>query len=394
MSNRAFRHAAIGAAGLIVILLLAAFFLESSSERFPVVVVGTFCLTLAGLGCLIGLRHARNPIGWLMLGSAFFITLVLFSVAYGRYAVAHLGVLARPDLVASIALWAGIPGFGLLIFVFLTFPTGRLLSPRWRWVAWLGGTAIVMGVLALMLRPGPIPNVTQLDNPLGVASLERAASIAEHAGGNLLTIVALAAIVSLFLRLRRSRGLERQQMKWFVFSVAMFPVFFGLSAAVSVVDHSENQVAGFLINMLGLLLIPLSMGVGILRHRLYDIDVVINRTLVYGTLSGISAGVYLGLVVLLQRLLEPLTSDSDLAIAASTLAVAALFRPLRSRLQTFIDRRFYRQKYDAAKTLTAFSVRLRDQVDLDSLKNELVGVIGATMQPAHASVWLRGEVPS
>jgi len=199
MSNRAFRHAAIGAAGLIVILLLAAFFLESPSERFPVVVVGTFCLTLAGLGCLIGLRHARNPIGWLMLGSAFFITLVLFSVAYGRYAVAHLGVLARPDLVASIALWAGI---------------------------------------------------------------------------------------------RRLRGLERQQMKWFVFSVAMFPVFFGLSAAV------------------------------------------------------------------------------------------------------FIDRRFYRQKYDAAKTLTAFSVRLRDQVDLGSLKNELVGVIGATMQPAHASVWLRGEVPS
>lgn len=178
-------------------------------------------------------------------------------------------------------------------------------------------------------------------------------------------------------------------------SIAILGVWLTTTAAVGAVvtakrsDTSEEEWAGFLVIVAGLLFVPVSMGIGILRHRLYDIDVVVNRALVYGSLTAILAGLYTGSVVLLQRLLQPITPDSDLAVAASTLAVAALFRPARSQVQTFIDQRFYRRKYDASKTLRDFSSQLRDQVDLDSLTRELVGVVSSTMQPSHASVWLR-----
>jgi hypothetical protein len=182
---------------------------------------------------------------------------------------------------------------------------------------------------------------------------------------------------------------ERQQMKWFVTAVSIFPILFVVSQFVDQVGDSEDDYLGFIVIVVALLLIPVSMGVGILKHRLYDIDVVVNRVLVYGALTGILGAAYLGIVVVLQRFADSFTRDSDLAIAGSTLVVAALFRPLRVRVQAFIDRRFYRRKYDAAETLGEFSSRLRDQVDLDSLTQELVDVVGSTMQPAHASVWLR-----
>jgi len=180
-------------------------------------------------------------------------------------------------------------------------------------------------------------------------------------------------------------------MKWFIFAVSLFPVIFLISQFVQALDDSEEEYLGFLVIAAGLLFVPVSMGIGILKHRLYDVDVVLNRALVYGALTGILGVAYLGIVVLLQRLLDPLTRESDLAIAGSTLAVAALFRPLRVRVQTFIDRRFYRRKYDAAGTLGRFSSRLRDEIELDALSEDLISVVGETVQPSHASLWLRSE---
>jgi hypothetical protein len=382
---------AAGAGTVNLFLVLTALWLALGEEKIPVLVVGTWVLVLTGLGGLVATRQSRNPIGWLMQGSGFFVALLLWAEAYGSYGVVH-GALPGYAYIAALALWAGLPGFGLLIFLFLTFPTGTYLSPAWRWLGRAAAAAIVLGIAALAIRPGPIPNVTQLDNPFGIASLRELSRRAETLGGDILGFVALASIVSLFLRFRRSRGVERQQMKWFVFAVAVFPAVFGISALAAMVDKSEEDYLTFLIVMAGLLFVPVAMGVGILRYRLYEIDVIVNRTLVYGVLTAILAASYFGLVVLLRGLLEPATKDSDIAVAASTLAVAGLFQPVRARVQRFIDRRFYRNKYDTAATLRDFSTRLRDQVDLDALGRDLVAVVGTTMQPSHASLWLRREV--
>ena len=203
-----------------------------------------------------------------------------------------------------------------------------------------------------------------------------------------LVVSLLASVASLVVRLRRSRGDERQQIKWFLTAAAVLTLIIGIAPFTFFTPGFPEWA--WPVALLGSLsLIPIAAGVAILKYRLYEIDVIINRTLVYVALTAMLASAYLGIVVVLQRVLEPLTADSDIAIAGSTLAVAALFRPLRTRVQTFIDHRFYRRKYDAAATLSAFSSHLREQVDLDSLGRELVGVVGTTMQPAHASLWLR-----
>jgi hypothetical protein len=197
-------------------------------------------------------------------------------------------------------------------------------------------------------------------------------------------LLALSA-VSLVLRLRRATGVKRQQLKWFVYAVALFALVF----PPSVIVFGDGRLIVFLLP-----LVPASAGIAILRYRLFDIDILINRTLVYGSLTALLAATYLGGVVGLQSVLRALTGQkSQLAVVASTLAIAALFSPLRRRVQAFVDRRFYRRKYDAAKTLEAFNARLREETDLQALSNDLVGVARSTMQPSHASLWLRPEAP-
>jgi hypothetical protein len=255
-------------------------------------------------------------------------------------------------------------------------------------VAWCAGVGITLLFVADGLNPGPLEDYPEIANPYGVDS-----PVLDVLGGVAALALAVAMIgspLSLVLRFRRAGRVERQQIKWLALAGAVAAVTFVI--ALASYEALPAGVADRAI-MLSILMLPVAAGMAILRYRLYDIDVVVNRTLVYGALTATLAAAYLGSVLLLQLALSPLTEASDLAIAGSTLAVAALFRPARTRIQFAVDRRFYRRRYDAARTLERFGVRLRDEVDLETLGGELRGVVADTMQPAHVSLWLRKAAP-
>jgi hypothetical protein len=362
-----------------------------TSDWIPFLVIGLWIGVAGGVGVLVASQRSSNPIGWLFLAIQFLMSGLLLTQAYSEYGVErHPGTLPFPEFAAWLSLWLGLAGMGLFLHVFLHFPDGRLLSPRWRWVRGGATMGLLLGIVGFMVKPGPTDTIPSLDNPFGVRPLEGFSSAIEGVGSFTLFCVAGLTMLSLVLRFKRSHGIERQQLKSFVFAVSLFPVLFIAGNVVGGLEKSEEDYVAFALIMVGLLLIPLSMGAAILRYRLYDIDLVINRTLVYGALTAVLSGIYLGFVFGFQTLLEPFTAESDLAIAGSTLAVAALFRPVRGRVQDFIDRRFYRRKVDKQKTIEEFSSRLRDEVDLDALSSSLVSVVGTTMQPAHVSLWLRG----
>jgi hypothetical protein len=335
-----------------------------------------------GVGALLGHTHPGNPIGWLLLGFGLVASVASFTEQYAHHALVVDTSLPAGNLAAAVGTHIWHPGFGLFVFAFILFPEGRLLSPRWRWMAW--ATVVVYGGLLLS---GPFDKeLLDLNVPAAHPLVHgTAADVGGAVFGALLiaNLVLLAiAAVSLVLRLRRSRGEERLQVKWFCYVVAFVLVTFSVS--VMVVGQGTLGVVLFP-------LIPIAAGISIFKYRLYDIDVVINRTLVYAALTAVLATTYLAIVLLLQFALDPVTSGSSLAVAVSTLAVAALFRPARTRIQATVDRRFYRRRYDAARTLERFATRLREQVDLEALGGELRGVVQETMQPAHVSLWLRGD---
>jgi hypothetical protein len=281
----------------------------------------------------------------------------------------------------------------LIILSFLLFPTGRLPSVRWRPVVLLAVGVAAVHAATAALAPGPLQD-NGIENPAGIESAPALRVIAEVSVLILVLPLMLLSVVSLFARLRRSSGIERQQLKWFAYAAALLATDLLASNTLAVLlGGTGNRIADFvpfLTFVITLSGIPVAMGVAILRHRLYDIDVIINRTLVYGVLTLSLVMVYVGCIVSLQYVLRAMTGgNSQLVIVASTLAIAALFNPLRGRIQSFIDRRFYRKKYDAAKTLEAFSARLRAETDLDDLGDGLVEVVRETVQPAHASLWLR-----
>jgi hypothetical protein len=287
------------------------------------------------------------------------------------------------DFTLWISTWVGTIAYSLIAaFLLLLFPTGRLLSSRWRPALILTVGSVALLVVASMMARD-LDDYERLVNPyaIGGGAVQDILDGVRAVGWILYSISVLLAATSLIVRFRRSRGVERQQMKWMAFAASLL--------LVTQFSWFISEDLARLLSGLVFMAMPIAVCVAILRYRLYDIDLIINRTLVYGVLTAILGLVYFGLVVVLQQVTQPLTPESDLAVAGSTLAVAALFRPARSRVQSFIDRRFYRHKYDAAQALEEFNARLRDEIDLESLRHELLGVVGDTMQPARASLWLR-----
>ena len=291
------------------------------------------------------------------------------------------------ETAAWFSSWTWIP----LVLVptsllLLLFPDGTLPSPRWRPVAWSAGLGITGFVLGNALEAGPLEDFPQIANPYGVDS--PVLGIVGVTGAIVAGSSMIASAVSLVIRMRRAGRVERQQIKWLAYGGAVVVGTICVSGLISIWSATVSIV----IISIALLGLPVFTGIAILRHRLYDIDVVINRTLVYGSLTAMLVALYFGGVATTQAIIQALTGREELpqlAIVASTLVIAALFNPLRRRTQSFIDRRFYRNKYDAAKTLEVFSAKLRDETDLSALSNDLVGVVRETMQPAHVSVWLR-----
>jgi hypothetical protein len=340
----------------------------------------------AVVGALIASRHPGNMIGWLFCGIG--VGGSLMSLARGC-AELWLDGSGVPTIVGETAAWYGDVSWIPVIlpaatFLLLLFPDGRLPSRRWRPVAWSAGLGIALAFIADSLGPGRLSDFPNVENPYAVDS-----PVLEALGG-LAALLLLVAIVgsplSLVLRFRRAGREQRQQIKWLALAGAVAAATF--LVAIVTYELLPDGVADSAI-MLSIVALPVAAGIAILRYRLYDIDVVINRTLVYGALTATLAGAYLGLVLLLQLALSPITEESDLAIAGSTLAVAALFRPARARIQAAVDRRFYRGKYDAQRTLESFSAQLRDEVDLAALGIELNAVVRETLQPSHVSLWLR-----
>ncbi len=349
-------------------------------------------LAFGTTGALIASRLVANPIGWIFCLIGLLIGAGDLAYQYADSALfVSPGSLPAGTSAAVIQNITFTPAFGLLGLALLLFPDGRLPSRRWRpaaMAALVGSVAIAVGYA---LRPGRLDEPFQtVTNPLGAGA--RGLMDAASNLGWLLSAASVAfAAAAMVVRLRRSRGPQRQQLKWIALAAAVAGVVLVANAvswfaAVEGISQLRLAVVG-----LAFAGFPIAAGFAVLRYRLYEIDVVINRALVYGGLTATLAASYLGLVVLLELVLSPVTAKSDLAIAGSTLAVAALFRPARTRIQEAVDRRFYRRKYDAQRTLEAFSSRLRDEVDLRALSSELSGVVRETLQPAHVSLWLRQE---
>jgi MFS family permease len=355
-----------------------------------IVAIATLIAAFSVVGALIASHRPENPIGWIFLTVGFFYGLLIAADEYAIYALlTNPGSLPLGAEASWLGQWIWAPGLGLiLVFLPLLFPDGHPPSHRWRPVAWLGGLSIGLAVVssAILLWPERGPAlVTGDESPSHVVQV-----LVVFVASPLMLLAGVGAVISLFVRFRWARGDGRQQIKWFASAAALTLVWilvFGQSTL--------RGLPGVIVDLSALVVIPsipIATGIAILRYRLYDIDRIINRTLVYGALTAMLVALYFGGIVVLQRIFVILTGQqSTLAVVASTLAIAALFVPLRRKVQGFVDRRFYRKKYDARKTLEAFSAKLRDETDLEALNSELVGVVRETMQPAHVSLWLRPE---
>jgi hypothetical protein len=377
-------------AGLAVTALVTGLVFRAANGSLPTLTDESWLLIplavgLPIVGAAIARRQPRHPIAWIFIGSGLGAGLAMFTYEYGHYAlITKPGSVPLAVAVAWVSEWMWTTGaIPLLTFGLLLFPDGHLPSRRWRPIAWLAGATMAMFTLGSAVQPGLMPGYPDIPNPVGIEAarlLQVLASLSQVC----LLVVVVGSAASILVRFRRARGLERQQLKWLAYAVVVATVALVLAsrqwAGWAVAEVVALVAVGF---------IPVAIGIAILRYRLFDIDRLISRTLTYGLLTALLAGVYATGVFVAGRLLNPATGDSALAVAASTLAVAALFQPLRRRIQRLVDRRFNRSRYDAARTVEAFSGRLREEIDLDSLSAELLAVVDQAMQPAQASLWLR-----
>ncbi|HVM20386.1 MAG TPA: hypothetical protein VM307_10535 [Egibacteraceae bacterium] len=350
----------------------------------------------AAVGALILVRQPGNTVGRIMAASGLIALTQSLLWRYAEYA--STGV-ALPLVVpaAWLAGWIFVPMFALFIVLLpLYFPGGRLPSPRWRPVLWATAALTALMSFYLATAPGPLEDLP-VDNPMVLPITRRMTSVMDRIGGDESMIVAflllgIAAWGSLVLRYRRSAGTERLQLKWFVWSVGMFLAYMLVSAVI--VEGLLGVQASTAVDLIGLAMmlgVPVSIGVAVLRYRLFEIDRIVSRTLAYAALTLLLAGIYLGAVTTLTALTAPLTGESPIAVAAATLLAAAAFGPARRRIQAAVDRRFNRSRYDAQQTVEGFAARMRDQVDIDDLSAELRFVATQALQPTSAALWLRPE---
>ena len=350
--------------------------------------MGAFAgVVFSGLGAAIALRQPRNSVGWIFLVSGVFSPLLEAAGEYASYAL-----LEREATLpgAAWAVWLTELAFSLSVaplvtYVLLVFPDGRLPSARWRPAAWYAVSALVVWTAAATLAFTSVGYGLSLPNPvwfgLGI-SLDQSGR--QTARAILLAPAVILSGAAFVQRFRTSQGVERQQLKWVAYAATIVVISVVL---LPVASPGQKQLE--IVKQLAVMTVPVASAIAILRYHLYDIDALIKRTLVYGSLSATLAVLYVSAIVLSQQLLRGFTGGSDISVAASTLLVVALFQPIRTRVQDFVDRRFYRSRYDAARTIDAFSGRLRGDVDLDSVRADLIGVVHDTIHPAHASVWLR-----
>jgi hypothetical protein len=339
------------------------------------------------VGALVASRRPRNWVGWILLADGLLWTFGAVLDSYRVYGLARPGSVPFSGVVHALGQWLWVPAVGLFaVYLILLFPDGRLPSRRWRPLAWFSGAVMVL-LSAGIGKPFGLEQYPWVSDALPVVLA-------------LLPLCILASAVSLVLRYRRAGTEVREQIKWVAFAAlfvgVQFVIDIGASLLLVLMTASGREPAWLaLLDQVGFIMfagVPIAVGIAVLKYRLYDIDVIINRALVYGSLTATLVALYFGGILVLQRLFVALTGQqSTLAVVASTLAIAALFNPLRRRIQGFVDRRFYRRKYDASKTLETFSAKLRDATDLEALSGDLKAVVGETMQPEHVSLWLRPD---
>jgi hypothetical protein len=367
--------------------------LTSSVINYAIAVL--FVVSFQTVGAVIAARRPENPIGWVFCGMALALLAAVFFGNYAQYAlVTEPGSLPAALTAAWVGNWIWLVALAPLGFFLLLFPDGSPPSPRWRWVVRLQAAALGCWFVSQAFKPGPMINsgYESLDNPYG---LERAGGLLGTVGSVsalVLLVTVLLSAFSIVVRFRRSGEDERRQIQWVAYAGALVALFLVLQTAAEA-TLSETWFLVEILNLglvVALTTVPIAAGLAILKYRLYDIDLIINRTIVYGLLTASLALVYAGSVVALGGLVFGATGrSSQIVVVASTLAVAALFGPFRRRIQEAIDRRFYRSRYDAKETLAAFGARLSEGTDLGSLSADLLGVVDETVRPAHAALWLR-----
>ena len=364
---------------------------ETSPWHFYTVTSLILIVTLPGIGWLVATRRPENRIGWMLLAVGFFLALGGFSVTYAEHGLINdPGSLPLADLMSWLKLMTWQPGFVLLILLLLVFPDGRLPSRRWVPIVWIAGIAFVLMVvpqaIAFWRYQGPLLVPFNVATPASDPA-PAIAGLLQGVGLILCLVVAVASAAAVIVRFRRSAGAEHLQIKWFASAAAVeFAAIFIMSAPPpAVVPPPFDVVLAIVVAPL----IPVAIAIAILRYRLYDIDRIISRTVSYGAVTGILALVFVGTILVSQTILASFFRGSSVAVAASTLVVAALFQPLRRRVQAVVDRRFNRSRYDAERTAAAFGARLRDEVDLANLQAEMRQVVAATVAPVTVGLWIR-----
>jgi hypothetical protein len=350
-----------------------------------------FATAYGGVGALLVYRRPRNRVGWVLFASGMSSAVQVLVEEYAIYGIVGRTTPLPGALIAGwLESWLWLVGVTLIVtYALLLFPDGSLAGPRWRIVGWAAAADLLAGLAGLAFAGGPLNNAPFADNPFPLlGELGHSLFFASFMG---LTLLALASALSLVVRYRRATGVERQQLKWLALEAVLIAIAVCITALAQAFAPSFKPAQVLFIGVLALL--PIAIGIAVLRYRLYDIDVLINRALVYGATTAAIGGAFFVGIVVLQAVLRPITGGSELAVAASTLLCFALFQPVRRRTQATVDRRFYRARYDAARTLDVFTARLSDEVDLDAVGAELAAAVAATMRPAHVSLWLRKPAP-